>query len=526
MTQEELKEMENKANELKALISDKVKEETKESKEQVVLLQKELTELKEALKAAQEEAKEHTELIAKLGEERKTVSNSKAIENSLSKELDKIFDTEKFKEFAAGKSRSTGVFETDALKQINFTDFTGDGHSYTGVAPGLYPQSQSPADAVRNFTPSIDAPDMAAYSYLEVTDINRNAAVSTENGELSESAFKLNEKIVEIKRIGTYLRISKRLLRCLSALRQYIISFVNDALIIAENFQLIFGDGNGNNVKGIVKYASTESEMTGYLYELDSSDFTVATFASYDNADTPTKTYFVFDTAIPNIQTGMKVVIANVVNATTYNQTFSVEKVNDNTIGIAFQATSTFATDFANATFKFMYDFAESKDFANKLDAIESIIAFQTFGQFRPNLCIINPLEHDKLRGIKDKVGRNLYSDYVTNGRINDVFILESTAIPTGKVLIGDWIRGCKIFDGLKANIEFAEDRESKRKNFIELIIQEELIFACEVPQAFIYADLDTLVTFIDSGKTLDVSIVSPLNEALDAVQMEEKTTE
>jgi hypothetical protein len=52
------------------------------------------------------------------------------------------------------------------------------------------------------------------------------------------------------------------------------------------------------------------------------------------------------------------------------------------------------------------------------------------------------------------------------------------------------------------------------------------LIFACEVPQAFIYADLDTLVAFIDSGKTLDVSIVSPLNEARDAVQMEEKTTE
>ena len=71
--------------------------------------------------------------------------------------------------------------------------------------------------------------------------------------------------------------------------------------------------------------------------------------------------------------------------------------------------------------------------------------------------------------------------------------------------------------------MEFAEDRESKRKNFIELIIQEELIFACEVPQAFIYADLDTLVAFIDSGKTLDVSIVSPLNEAGDAVQMEEK---
>ena len=419
----------------------------------------------------------------------------------------------KFKEFA-GKSRSTGAFETDALKQINFTDFTGDGHSYTGVAPGLYPQSQSPADAVRNFTPSIDAPDMAAYAYLEVTDINRNAAVSTENGELSESAFKLNEKTVEIKRIGTYLRISKRLLRCLSALRQYIISFINDALIIAENFQLIFGDGNGNNVKGIVKYASTESEMTGYLYELDNSDFTVATFASYDNAELQQKHILFFDTPIPNIQTGMKVVIANVANATTYNQTFSIEKVNDNTIGIAFQATSTFATDFANATFKFMYDFADSKDFANKLDAIESIIAFQTFGQFRPNLCIINPLEHDKLRGIKDKVGRKLYSDYVTNGRINDVFILESTSIPTGKVLIGDWIRGCKILrPGLKANMEFAEDRESKRKNFIELIIQEELIFACEVPQAFIYADLDTLVAFIDSGKTLDVSIVSPLNE-------------
>lgn len=523
MTQEEIKEMEDKAQELKSLISEKVNEATKESKEQVIAMQNELKEIKEALTKAEAESKEHTELIAKLGTERKTVE--KKNESPLTKKLDEIFETDKFKEFASGKSRSTGSFEVEALKQINFTDFTGDGHSYTAVSPDLYPQSQSPADAVRNFTPSIDAPDMAAYSYLEVTDINRNAAVSTENGELTESAFKLNEKVVEIKRVGTYLRISKRLLRCISALRQYIMTFINDALIIAENYQLIFGDGNGNNVKGITKYASTETEMTGYLYELDNTDFTVATFASYDNTVTPTKTYFVFDTVIPNVQTGMKVVIAGVTTATTYNDTFIVEKVNDNTIAIPFQATATFATAFANATFKFKYDFAESKDFANKLDAIESIIAFQTFGQFRPNLCIINPLEHDKLRGIKDKVGRKLYSDYVTNGKINNVSIIESTFVPTGKVLIGDFVRGCKILDGLKANMEFAEDRESKRKNFIELIIQEELIFACEVPQAFIYADLDTLVTFIDSGKTLDVSIVSPLNEAGDAVQMEEKTT-
>ena len=82
--------MENNANELIALNSDKVKVETKESKEQVVLLQKELTELKEALKAAQEEAKEHTELIAKLGTEKKTTEKTNKLEVILKENADKL----------------------------------------------------------------------------------------------------------------------------------------------------------------------------------------------------------------------------------------------------------------------------------------------------------------------------------------------------------------------------------------------------------------------------------------------------
>ena len=137
-------------------------------------------------------------------------------------------------------------------------------------------------------------------------------------------------------------------MRCLSALRQYIISFVNDALIIAENFQLILKDGDRNNVKGIVNYASTESEMTGYLYELDNSDFTVATFF-YDNAGL--NKYILF--LIPQFLTFNRdeSCYNRLANATTLNQSFQLKRC-DNTIGIAFQATSTFATDFANATFK------------------------------------------------------------------------------------------------------------------------------------------------------------------------------
>lgn len=498
-------ELEKTVEDVKKHIDEKIEK----SDEKIEALKSEHKAEIDALKSENESKIE--ELKNDIKELSKTVVKStKPKQSPLSEKLDEIFSTEKFIDFQNGRANKSGAFELTE-KAISVTsNLTGGTHVITRPNDEV---RINEVKSLRDEIPVIDveADGMAAYSYLEITDIKRNSDVTSENGDLHESSFKVNEKVAEVKRIGSYLQISKRMLRSISTLKSFIMTFLQNALNIAENFQLIFGDGNGNNIKGIINYAISETKMTGEVYDIAASEDNVSSIELLSDGSTR----FNFASALPNLQTGMKVTIALTATKTAYNNTFEIRKINDNSFTIPFQVSGAVIGNFDTSTFKFKYDFANSKHYANKFDAIETAIGFQTFGQYRPTVVLINPLEHDKLRGIKDRVGRKLYNDYVVSGKIAGATLIDIAAVPTGKALIGDFVNGLKLFDCQKATLEFAEDRESKRKNFVELQVQEEIIFAVEVPEAFMYMDLATVQNAINITPTSDIN-VTIMNEELD----------
>jgi hypothetical protein len=77
---------------------------------------------------------------------------------------------------------------------------------------------------------------------------------------------------------------------------------------------------------------------------------------------------------------------------------------------------------------------------------------------------------------------------------------VESTQIPEGKYLLGDFVNGASLVDYTALTLEWAEDVDTKRKNQVALIAQEEAIFALYNPFSFAYGDLAALITAITAA--------------------------
>ena len=71
------------------------------------------------------------------------------------------------------------------------------------------------------------------------------------------------------------------------------------------------------------------------------------------------------------------------------------------------------------------------------------------------------------------------------------------TSIPVGKYLVGDFAGAANLIDYTSLTLEWAEDVQTKLKNYVELIAQEEIIFPVYMPWAFAYGSLASVKTAI-----------------------------
>jgi len=490
--------------------------------------------IKEELEKLKNENAEIVKGLAKQIDEFKTKSVGLGDnKDEFRKSIEEALNSKKFDELVSGHVTSVKEMPLRGLKR-KAVSMTND---YSGtILPAMQtnivtPEVQPVINNIRSVVNAIDASgdNISSLSFLKITDIDRNAAAVAENGVLPAGSFKMVEVNVGCQRIGWHVPISKRLLRTKSFLANYIMQMMPNGLSDSENFQIVFGDGDGYNVGGIVKNALTETSLYSTVETLTNADYTAANvYTKYKTVASPTQTKFTFNTAFSKVKTGMRVTITGVVNSTSYNSTFDLIKVNDNSFIIpAYYSSSVPATDFANATFTIINSFADTVDFANAGDVVEACIASQTFAMYRPTAILMNPTQLFAIKALKDYNGNKIGDKYVSyvNGApfIAGIPVIEISYIPKGKVLIGDFTRGCILADTQNAYLEFAEDTTTKIGNYVEAIIQEEVIFAVTVPDTFLYADIATLITQLDSGKiqTTNVNIASPLNTAGDAVAME-----
>lgn len=473
------------------------------------------------VKEANEEIKELAKQVKTLGEsisKMKSVGVTNEQISKFSQRIDEMYESEKFKDFIEGHSRKSGVFTGFSLKDITpdsmTNDYTGD-HLITnqlGVVANKYaPKRLHMRDVLTSLAGDPAYPNLA---FTEIELIDRNARYQTENGRLSQSHIKVKEQNASVKRLGTFLSISKRMLKSRAYIKSYIVAMLPEAVYSAEDWNILFGDGNGENLDGIVNKTGvksvesiiTESVVTGSAGSVSA----VAAFTLDASNNANPGIVITFANPQPDILDGMKITFANAVVNTGINGTHDVIKMNDRQILLPNLTLSGTETGVASMTFTVKNGGFQSIEDPNSFDAIKTAFAVMSYAQYKPTAIVLNPITVNTIESEKDTLGRNL-GLIVENGGVKYIAgrpIIEYDGIPAGKYLIGDFSPvAASIVDYTNLTLEWAEDVETKLTNQVVLIAQEEIIFPIYNPWAFAYGDLATLKLAVTKPSDYDFRV-------------------
>ncbi|MBE6310569.1 MAG: phage major capsid protein [Bacteroidales bacterium] len=419
--------------------------------------------------------------------------------NKFDEKLNEMLDSEKFQDFVHNKSRKTGEFTGFTLKDVvsMTSNYTGS-HLTTQQQNTVVSQIANKKVHLRDVLTTLQGdakyPNLA---FTQVYDFDRNARYVTENGKLPESSIRAKEIQTGTKRLGTFMRISKRMLKSRVYIRSYILNMLPEAVFMAEDYNILFGDGNGENLLGIanqqgvtaVEKIIAESIITGKAGDIH----------SITRANGGKDTIVEFAKPHDIILDGMTITFTGATTNANLNGTHSIVKMNDRQIMLVGVACTGEEEAVANMTFTVTNAAFKSIEDPNSLDVIKTAFAVMTFAQYMPNAIILNPITVNAIESEKDTVGRNLGLIQVVNGvkTIAGRPIIEYTGIPAGKYLLGDFTTAANLVDYTSLTLEWAEDVDTKIANEVCLIAQEEVIFPVYMPWAFAYGDLSALKTAI-----------------------------
>lgn len=456
---------------------------------------------------ANEEIQELAKQIKTLGEsisKMKQAGMTTDMISGFAKRIDEMMDSEKFQDFIQGKTRKSGAFDGFSLKDIVSITANGlDAANYTGDnlisrQDNRYFSKYNPAKLhMRDIVNVLQGdPEHPTLTFGQVDSVDRNFRYVTENGELPESAFTLKEVTANTSRVGTHLKVSKRMLKSRIFVRSWLIATLPDRMYLAEDWGMLFGDGTGESMLGIVNMTGcTPVETIIGTAVVSLSAGTVESFTTYNSG---ADTIIEFKAAQPDIMEGMKITLANT-GVSAANATFDVIKMNDRQFLLKGCAYSS-SLSVANTTATVRHGAYKSIAYPNSADVIKTIIAVMSYAQYSPTAVVMNPITLNAIECEKDTTGRNLGLVVGNNGvkYIGGVPVIELNSMPIGKYFVGDFMNGADLVDYTSMSIEFAEDVNTKLKNYVAVICQEEAIWAVYMPWAFAYgslADVKTAIT-------------------------------
>ena len=456
---------------------------------------------------ANEEIQELAKQIKTLGEsisKMKQAGMTTDMISGFAKRIDEMMDSEKFQDFIQGKTRKSGAFDGFSLKDIVSITANGlDAANYTGDnlisrQDNRYFSKYNPAKLhMRDIVNVLQGdPEHPTLTFGQVDSVDRNFRYVTENGELPESAFTLKEVTANTSRVGTHLKVSKRMLKSRIFVRSWLIATLPDRMYLAEDWGMLFGDGTGESMLGIVNITGcTPVETIIGTAVVTLSAGTVESFTTYNSG---ADTIIEFKAAQPDIMEGMKITLAHT-GVSAANATFDVIKMNDRQFLLKGCAYSS-SLSVANTTATVRHGAYKSIAYPNSADVIKTIIAVMSYAQYSPTAVVMNPITLNAIECEKDTTGRNLGLVVGNNGvkYIGGVPVIELNSMPIGKYFVGDFMNGADLVDYTSMSIEFAEDVNTKLKNYVAVICQEEAIWAVYMPWAFAYgslADVKTAIT-------------------------------
>lgn len=419
--------------------------------------------------------------------------------NKFDEKLNEMLDSDKFRDFAEGKTRKSGEFTGFSLKDVvSMTDnYTGD-LLITQQQNRVVSQVANKKIHMRDVLSTLNAdPSFPQLAFAQVYAFNRNARFVTENGRLPESSIKVKEIQTGTKRLGTHIRISKRMLKSRVYIRSYILNMLPEAVWMAEDWNILFGDGNGENLLGIVNHTGVTSvEKIISTAVVTGAAGSVKSVSGYNgNKD------IIIEFAEPQdlVLDGMTITFANAAVLTELNKPHALVKMEDGRILLTGVEYSGEETSVANMTYTVNEAGFKNIEEPNSEDVVKTAFAAMTYAQYFPNAIVLNPMTVNAMESEKDTTGRNLGIVKMTNGvkYIAGRPIIEYGGILPGKYLVGDFNQAANLVDYTTLALEWAEDVESKLCNEVVLLAQEEVIFPVYMPWAFAYGDLSALKTAI-----------------------------
>lgn len=476
-------------------------------------------------------SKSNTEALAELRKENEGLikqlkSTAEAVEklkqrgismqtiNKFDEKLQAMFDSEKFQDFAAGNTRKSGQFDGFSLKEVvSMTDNYEGTHLITQQQSRVVsPIANKPLHMREILQVITGDPDFPNLAFTQVDSMDRNARYVTENGRLPESSIKTKEVQTGTKRLGTHIRISKRMLKSRAYLRSYILAMMPEAVYMAEDWNILFGDGNGENLLGIANHKGVlpvEKIIADNIVEGKAGS--IQSVTSYNGgADALVE----FTNPQPFVLDGMAITFAGATSNANLNATHNVVKVTDRQVLLLNVAITEEEAAAARMTFKVNNAAFKSIEAPNSEDVIKTAFAVMTFGQYFPNFLVLNPITVNAIDSEKDALGRNLGLVKVVNGikYIASRPVVEYAGIPAGKYMLGDLNAGAHLVDYTSLTLEWAEDVETKLTNEVVLIVQEEVIFPVYMPWTFAYGDINQLKLAITKPVTSTVTTTTESN--------------
>ena len=417
--------------------------------------------------------------------------------NKFDESFNEMYDSEKFQRFINDHGPAAKGF---VIKDVSLTNnYTGDARAMlTQQSNIIVTQAVDKKDHIRNHVVFLESDEeKTSITYQEIYDVDRNARYVTENGMLPESSFKVREKSAEVKRCGTSFRLSKRMLKNRKFVRAFVLTKIMQAVYNAEDFGLIYGDGNSDNLKGITTYdgvRSVESILSDQIVSILAGGVESINKVGNGVEVHLTKPYDL-------LRNGYKVTVAGAVNNTGLNGTFSVIMANDTTLFLEGAVLSNEGSTELNAdadsiTLTVRNGLYKSIESPNSIDALEAAVAVMTYAEFEPTILALNPLTITQIKSEKATDGNRLEVVKDINGNmvIGPLTVLPCKDIPVGEYFTGDMETGCAIIEYTPLMLEWCDDVETKLKNQVVLYAQEELIFPVMKPHAFSRGRISALI--------------------------------
>ena len=463
----------------------------------------------ETLKKSITDMQETVKTVVKEIQQMKDRGISWGTGSSLEKAIDEIIDNPKMVEFANSKSKSTGKIPFNVKGIVSFENSYSGDKLTTQQSNRLVVETNERRVNIRDLM-IVDQGDseFTSITYGKIVELDRNAASVSENGRLPESSFKMKEETANLSRIGTYIPISKRLLKSRAYLRSFILNRLPKWVRMAEDFQIMFGDGNGDNLKGIAQQANDISKwLTAVVVSGEAGS--VASVESYNKGE---QTLIKFTKPFDKIEEGMLITFANAPDVETgtaskLNSPSMVHKSNDREIMIDVPYASVVPktegvlsdAQIKALTFTVKNNFFNTVEDPNYGDAINAVLAILTYGEYTPNVIALNPSTVFMIQSLKDTSGRYLDLITGTDGvkRFAGRVIVETTAIAPGYYFIGDVANGASLVDYTSLYVEFTDDVHFKLTNQVVVLAEEEVIMPVYNPFAFAYGKLDDVLAAI-----------------------------